>query len=241
MTGGAGRRLGDPAARVPARTIRRGDVAVAVVACVLRVVRRRRRDVPAWLRRMPTGSSRTTTWTMTWRTRTATPATRSSTAATRRSSTTMSTSSTRCRGTTTRTGDPGRAGRHGAVVQADDWGYSPRKLGAHPPEGQGDVTEPMRSRADHLLHAPTETWHTAPVRVVALSARRRAGEAGARVAPGAAARIVARHSRRAAQRHSARQTQGRTDRLRAQRFSRREENGFSRCPRPPRRGEAVTS
>ena len=24
------------------------------------------------------------------------------------------------------------------VVQADDWGYSPRKLGAHPPEGQGD-------------------------------------------------------------------------------------------------------
>ena len=49
------------------------------------------------------------------------------------------------------------------VVQADDWGYSPRKLGPHPPEGQGDVTEPMRSRADHLLHAPAETWHTAPV------------------------------------------------------------------------------
>ena len=49
------------------------------------------------------------------------------------------------------------------VVQADGWGYSPRKLGPHPPEGQGDVTEPMRSRADHLLHAPTETWHTAPV------------------------------------------------------------------------------
>ena len=48
--GGAWRRLGDPAARVPARTIRRGDVTVAVVACVLRVVRRRRRDVPAWLR-----------------------------------------------------------------------------------------------------------------------------------------------------------------------------------------------
>jgi hypothetical protein len=27
---------------------------------------------------------------------------------------------------------------------------------------EGD-TEPMRSRAEHLLHAPAETWHTAPV------------------------------------------------------------------------------
>ncbi|HEX4587811.1 MAG TPA: DHA2 family efflux MFS transporter permease subunit [Mycobacterium sp.] len=45
------------------------------------------------------------------------------------------------------------------VVQADDWGHSPRKPGAHPPEGQGDITEPMRSRAEHLLHAPAETWH----------------------------------------------------------------------------------
>jgi EmrB/QacA subfamily drug resistance transporter len=27
------------------------------------------------------------------------------------------------------------------VVQADDWGYSPRKLGAHPPEGQGDILD----------------------------------------------------------------------------------------------------
>ena len=50
-TRGARRRLGDPAARVPARTVRRGDVAVAAVARVLRVVRRRRRDVPARLRR----------------------------------------------------------------------------------------------------------------------------------------------------------------------------------------------
>ncbi len=75
------------------------------------------------------------------------------------------------------------------VVQADDWGYSPRKLGPHPPEGQGDVTEPMRSRADHLLHAPAKPWHggTArrraggrPGRVVALSARGRAREAGTR-------------------------------------------------------------
>jgi hypothetical protein len=32
------------------------------------------------------------------------------------------------------------------VVQADD-----------------SVTEPMRSRADHLLHAPAEAWHSAPV------------------------------------------------------------------------------
>ena len=71
------------------------------------------------------------------------------------------------------------------VVQADDWGYSPRKLGPHPPEGQGDVTEPMRSRADHLLHAPATPWHggTArpkgrgrPGRVVALSARRTSSE-----------------------------------------------------------------
>ena len=45
------------------------------------------------------------------------------------------------------------------VVQADDRGYSPRELGPHPPEGQGDVTEPMRSRADHLLHAPATPWH----------------------------------------------------------------------------------
>jgi EmrB/QacA subfamily drug resistance transporter len=49
------------------------------------------------------------------------------------------------------------------VVQADDWGYSPRKLGAHPPEGQGDVTEPMQSRAGHLLHAPAEYWHGDPI------------------------------------------------------------------------------
>jgi len=49
------------------------------------------------------------------------------------------------------------------VVQADDWGYSPRKLGAHPPEGQGDVTEPMQSRAGHLLHAPAEFWHGDPI------------------------------------------------------------------------------
>jgi hypothetical protein len=32
------------------------------------------------------------------------------------------------------------------VVQADD-----------------SVTEPMRSRADHVLHAPAEAWHSAPV------------------------------------------------------------------------------
>jgi EmrB/QacA subfamily drug resistance transporter len=49
------------------------------------------------------------------------------------------------------------------VVHADDWGYSPRTLGPHPPEGQEEVTEPIRSRADHLLHAPAETWHSAPV------------------------------------------------------------------------------
>ncbi len=51
------------------------------------------------------------------------------------------------------------------VVQADD-----------------SVTEPMRSRADHLLHAPAEAWHSAPGRVVALSARGRASSAGARAA-----------------------------------------------------------
>jgi hypothetical protein len=27
------------------------------------------------------------------------------------------------------------------VVQADDWGYSPRKPGPHPPEGQGDIVD----------------------------------------------------------------------------------------------------
>ena len=27
------------------------------------------------------------------------------------------------------------------VVQADDWGYPPRKPGPHPPEGQGDITD----------------------------------------------------------------------------------------------------
>jgi EmrB/QacA subfamily drug resistance transporter len=32
------------------------------------------------------------------------------------------------------------------VVRADDWGYSPRKLGPHPPEGQGDD--------------PVESWHS---------------------------------------------------------------------------------
>ena len=91
------------------------------------------------------------------RTRTATPATRSSTAATRRSSTTTSTSSTRCRGTTTRTGDPGRAGRHASLSCRPTTGGTPlASWGPHPPEGQGDVTEPMRSRADHLLHAPAE-------------------------------------------------------------------------------------
>jgi EmrB/QacA subfamily drug resistance transporter len=49
------------------------------------------------------------------------------------------------------------------AVPADDWGYSPRELGPHPPEGQADVTEPMRLRAEHLLHAPAETWHSDPV------------------------------------------------------------------------------
>ena len=33
----------------------------------------------------------------------------------------------------------------------------------HSPEGQGDITEPIRSRADHLLHAPAEAWHSDPV------------------------------------------------------------------------------
>ncbi len=94
--GGARRGLGGPAARVPARTVRRGDVAVAAAARVLRAVRRGGRDVPARLRRPRPAASTTTTS----RTRTATPAMRSSTAATRRSAmTTTSTSSTRCRGT----------------------------------------------------------------------------------------------------------------------------------------------
>ena len=55
--------------------------------------------------------------------------------------------------------DPEPGTQDEPVVRADDWGHSPRKLGPHPPEGQGDVTEPMRSRADHLLHAPATTWH----------------------------------------------------------------------------------
>jgi len=45
------------------------------------------------------------------------------------------------------------------LAQADDWGYSPGKLGPYPPEVHGDVTEPMQLRAGHLLHAPAETWH----------------------------------------------------------------------------------
>jgi EmrB/QacA subfamily drug resistance transporter len=42
--------------------------------------------------------------------------------------------------------EPERVMRAEPVVHADD-----------------SVTEPMRSRADHLLHAPTETWHSNPV------------------------------------------------------------------------------
>ena len=76
------------------------------------------------------------------------------------------------------------------VVQADD-----------------SVTEPMRSRADHVLHAPAEVWHRCARRVVALSARGRARAAAATSRPRlsrprprrAAARSVAQHSRRAAQ------------------------------------------
>jgi EmrB/QacA subfamily drug resistance transporter len=36
------------------------------------------------------------------------------------------------------------------AADADDWGHLPLA---------GDVTEPMRSRADHLLHAPATPWH----------------------------------------------------------------------------------
>ena len=49
------------------------------------------------------------------------------------------------------------------VVEADDRGHSPRKPEPHPPEGQEEVTEPIRLRAEHLLHAPAETWHSDPV------------------------------------------------------------------------------
>jgi hypothetical protein len=30
-------------------------------------------------------------------------------------------------------------------------------------QADDSATEPMRSRADHLLHAPAEAWHSAPV------------------------------------------------------------------------------
>jgi EmrB/QacA subfamily drug resistance transporter len=42
--------------------------------------------------------------------------------------------------------EPAPAPRAAPVVQADD-----------------SITEPMRSRADHVLHAPAEVWHGAPV------------------------------------------------------------------------------
>ena len=121
------------------------------------------------------------------------------------------------------------------VVQADDWGYSPRKLGPHPPEGQGDVTEPMRSRADHLLHAPAKPWHWGhrppKGRGMTPSSRgtlcSRTSARSRHPSPRAEPRTEPpreswrRHSRRAAQRPSPAKPQGRTDRLRAQRFSRR--------------------
>ncbi len=72
------------------------------------------------------------------------------------------------------------------------------------------VTEPMRSRADHLLHAaPVESWHSL------------LEDQPAEPAPEPRRGSVARHPRRA---RPARQPQGgagRTDRLCAQRFSRR--------------------
>ena len=143
------------------------------------------------------------------------------------------------------------------VVQADDWGYSPRKLGPHPPEGQGDVTEPMRSRADHLLHAPAEAWHTAPVESWHSLLEDEPREAGTR-----AARARSRRANRGAGGTSRpkgrgtfstscsatfppnpRSKKSNRSASRTTAFTSTTNNGSSRCPRPPRngRGRHVTS
>jgi EmrB/QacA subfamily drug resistance transporter len=47
------------------------------------------------------------------------------------------------------------------TVSWDDWDDEPKPIA--PVVGDDDVTEPMESRAEHVLPAPAETWHTAPV------------------------------------------------------------------------------
>ncbi|MGX9787252.1 MFS transporter [Mycobacterium sp. MMS18-G62] len=47
------------------------------------------------------------------------------------------------------------------TVSWDDWDDEPKPVA--PVVEDDDVTEPLESRAEHVLHAPADTWHTAPV------------------------------------------------------------------------------
>jgi hypothetical protein len=47
------------------------------------------------------------------------------------------------------------------TVSWDDWDDEPQRVA--PVVEDDDVTEPMESRVEHVLPAPAETWHTAPI------------------------------------------------------------------------------